>query len=103
MKTYEEYYSLGYDDVKGKHHQPYTELIELLLNEYPVALMGNILDEERQKAFIRLMGEILRLRNVLSVFDAFDEKAKIIAEMHFQDYLGWYNTYYEKFRKPDHR
>ena len=22
--------------------------------------------------------------------------------MHFQDYLGWYNTYYEKFRKPDH-
>ncbi len=102
MKTYEEYYSLGYDDVKGKHHQPYTELIELLLNEYPVALMGNILDEERQKAFIRLMGEILCLRNVLSVFDAFDEKAKIIAEMHFQDYLGWYNTYYEKFRKPDH-
>ena len=23
-------------------------------------------------------------------------------EMRFQDYLGWYNTYYEDFRKPSH-
>ena len=49
------------------------------------------------------MSEILRLRNVLSVFDAFDEKAKIIPEMDYQDYKGWYMTIYEKIRneKPD--
>ena len=102
MKTYEEYYSEGYEDVKGRQHLPYTELIATLLSDFPVEQMGNVLDEERQKLFIRLMGEILRLRNVLSVFDAFDAEAKIVGDMDYQDYLGWYNTYYERFRKPDH-
>ena len=99
MKSYEEYYSTGYDDVKGRHHDPYVELIARLMAEFPVGQMGDLLDEERQKAFIRLMGEILRLRNVLSVFDQFDEEAKLVADMDFQDYLGWYNTYYERYRK----
>ncbi len=103
MKTYEEYYSTGYEDVKGRQHEPYVALIARLLEEFPIAQMGTILDEEQQKAFIRLMGEILRLRNVLSVFDAFDENAKIIPEMDYQDYLGWYNNFYDQIRrqKPD--
>ena len=101
MKSYEEYYSEGYDDVKGKHHEPYTELIARLLREFPLEQMGNIIDEEKKKEFIRLLGEILRLRNVLNVFDAFDEGAKIISEMDYQDYKGWYYTYYEEFRKPN--
>ena len=103
MKTYEEYYSLGYEDVKGRQHEPYVELIARLLSLYPLDRMGDIIDEEEQKAFVRLMSEILRLRNVLSVFDAFDEKAKIIPEMDYQDYKGWYMTIYEKIRneKPD--
>ena len=100
MKSYDEYYSTGYEDVKGRHHEPYVKLIERLLNEFPVEKMGNINDEETKKEFVRLMGEILRLRNVLSVFDQFDQSAKIVAEMDFQDYLGWYNNYYEEFRKP---
>ncbi len=101
MKSYEEYYSEGYEDVKGKHHEPYTELIARLLREFPLEQMGNILDEEKKKEFIRLLGEILRLRNVLNVFDAFDDEAKIISEMDYQDYKGWYYTYYEEFRKPN--
>ena len=101
MKSYEEYYSEGYDDVKGRHHEPYTELIARLLREFPLEQMGNIIDEEKKKEFIRLLGEILRLRNVLNVFDAFDEGAKIISEMDYQDYKGWYYTYYEEFRKPN--
>jgi len=88
-------------DVKGKHHEPYTELIARLLREFPLEQMGNILDEEKKKEFIRLLGEILRLRNVLNVFDAFDDEAKIISEMDYQDYKGWYYTYYEEFRKPN--
>ncbi|UPS43637.1 type I restriction endonuclease subunit R [Prevotella sp. E15-22] len=101
MKSYEEYYSEGYDDVKGRHHEPYTELIARLLSEFPLEQMGNIIDEEQKKEFIRLLGEILRLRNVLNVFDAFDEEAKLISEMDYQDYKGWYYTYYEEFRKPN--
>lgn len=103
MKSFEEYYSEGYDDVRGNHHEPYTALIERLLREFPVELMGNILDEEKKKDFIRLLSEILRLRNLLSVFDYFDEQAKLLSDMDYQDYKGWYNKFYEEFRnsKPD--
>ena len=102
MKSYDEYYRTGYEDVRGRWHSSYIELIAKLLSEFPVEQMGGIIDEEKKKDFIRLMGEILRLRNVLSVFDAFDEEAKLIDEMSYQDYLGWYNNYYEEFRKPEH-
>ncbi len=99
MKTYEEYYRTGYQDVKGRDHLPYVELITQLLSMFPLDEMNDMLDEEGQKAFVRLMSEILRLRNVLSVFDAFDEQAKIIPEMDYQDYKGWYLTYYTKLRE----
>ena len=102
MKSFEEYYSEGYADDKGNWHEPYTELIKQLLETYPVEQMGNILDEEDKKAFIRLMGEILRLRNVLGAFDDFTEEVRIVDEMHYQDYLGWYNNYYDEYRKPSH-
>jgi len=102
MKSFEEYYSKGYEDAKGRRHDSYITLIERLMREFPLEQMGNILDEEKKKAFIRLMGEILRLRNLLSVFDYFDKDAQIIADMDYQDYLGWYNNYYEEFRKPTH-
>ena len=98
LKSFEDYYSKGYEDDRGKWHQPYTELISRLLNEFPVEGMANILDEERKKEFIRLLGEILRVRNVLSAFDDFTDEAKIVDEMRYQDYLGWYNKYYEEFR-----
>jgi type I restriction enzyme R subunit len=102
MKSFEEYYSKGYEDEKGNQHEPYTALIDRLLALYPVETIPNIVDEEQQKAFIHLMGEILRLRNILNAFDDFTTEAQIVDEMRYQDYLGWYNTLYEKFRrKPE--
>ena len=98
LKSFEDYYSKGYEDDRGKWHEPYTELIKRLLNDFPVEGMGNILDEEEKKAFISLLGEILRVRNILSAFDYFDDRAKIVDDMRYQDYLGWYNRYYEEFR-----
>ena len=103
MKSFEDYYSKGYMDDRGKWHEPYTDLVRQLLEEFPVEQMANIMDEEKQKAFIRLMGNILRVRNVLSVFDYFTNEAKLIDDMSYQDYLGWYNTYYEKFRPTSHK
>lgn len=102
MKTFEEYYSEGYVDDRGNPHNPYTKLIDDLLNMFPSEGMANIIDEVKKKAFIKLMGEILRLRNILAAFDDFTEEAKIVDEMRYQDYLGWYNNYYEEFRKPTH-
>ena len=72
MKSFEEYYSEGYEDEKGNFHEPYTELVKRLLAQYPVEKIANIFDEETKKNFIRLFGEFLRLRNVLSAFDDFE-------------------------------
>ena len=99
MKPFEDYYKNGYEDTKGEERRPYVVLVEELLKKFPVELMGNILDEETKKDFIRLFGELLRLRNLLSVFDDFDETTKIISDMDFADYKGWYNNYYEEFRR----
>ena len=103
MKPFEDYYSKGYEDDRGKWHEPYTELVRQLLEDFPVEQMVNIIDEEEKKTFIRLMGDILRVRNLLSVFDEFVPEAKLIDDMSYQDYLGWYNTYYEEFRSPSHK
>jgi type I restriction enzyme R subunit len=102
MKSFEEYYSNGYDDEKGDRHEPYMALIKLLLERYPVEKIANIIDEEQKKQFIRLFSEILRLRNILSAFDEFTDDAKIVDEMHYQDYLGWYNRLHDEFRPPTH-
>ena len=98
MKSFEDYYSEGYVDSKGIPHDSYTVLIKRLLKEFPVEGMAGIVDDEEKKEFIKLMGEILRVRNVLSVFDAFTKDTYLVDELRYQDYLGWYNNYYEEFR-----
>ena len=103
MKTFVEYYEKGYQDDRGNWHEPYVALVRELLDRYPVEQIANIFDEEVKKAFIKLFGEILRVRNVLSVFDEFEGDKLIVSESHYQDYLGWYNTLYEEFRRPSHK
>ena len=102
MKSFDEYYSKGYKDEKGDEQAPYTTLVRILQEKYPVEKIANIIDDTEKKQFIRLFGGILKLRNVLSAFDEFTEDKKLIPEMQHQDYLGWYNTLYEEFRKPSH-
>ena len=101
LKSYEEYYSEGYEDERGHLHDPYVVLIKRLLEDFPVESLANMLDVEQKKAFIRLLGEILRLRNILAAFDDFTEEAKLVDEMRYQDYLGWYNHFYEEFRRDN--
>ena len=100
MKSFKEYYETGYDDEKGHFHEPYTELVRRLLEQYPVEQIANILDEESKKNFIRLFGEFLRLRNVLSAFDDFEGDKLLVTDSQYQDYRGWYNTLHDEFRPP---
>ena len=102
MKSFDEYYNTGYEDEKGNWHEPYIKLIKELMDNYPVEGIANILDDETKKAFIRLYGEILKLKNILSAFDEFTEDKQIVPAMSDQDYRGWYNTLYDEFRKPSH-
>ena len=103
MKSFGEYYGLGYQDDKGEQHMPYKGLIEMLTTHFPVEMLPNEKSDFAKKEFIKLMSEILRLRNILSAFDDFTEEAKIIDEMRWQDYLGWYNHFYEEFRPKSHK
>ena len=97
MKSFDEYYRQGYEDERGEKHEPYVALVERLMKDFPIEQIPNIIDVEKKKAFVMLFGEILRLRNLLSVFDEFTEESKIVGEMQHQDYLVWYNNLYEEF------
>lgn len=95
LKTYEEYYN-GYTDEKGKYKVGYKELVETLLEDYPLGT--HIIGEEAEKTFIKLYGAILRATNILSTFDQFAGN-EILAEREVQDYHSIYLDLYDKYRK----
>ena len=94
LKSYEDYY-YGYEDENGKKQLGYEERIAILLQKYPLG--EPIIGEKNQKEFVILMGNILRLRNILSSFDKFEGNA-ILSERDFQDYLGTYTDIYEELK-----
>ncbi len=97
LKSYEDYY-YGYEDDKGKKQMGYEERIAILLQKYPLG--EQIIGEQAKKDFIVSMGNILRLRNILSSFDKFKGN-EILTERDFQDYIGTYTDLYEEFKpKP---
>lgn len=87
MRSYKDYY-YGYRDEKGKQHPGYEELIKQLTKKFPLN-EPRIEGEKQQKDFIALFGMILRMRNILTVFDEF-ENNELLSERDLQDYLGRY-------------
>ena len=97
LKSYDDYY-YGYTDDRGRKQMGYEERIALLLQKYPLG--EQIIGEQAKKDFIVSMGNILRLRNILSSFDKFIGN-EILTERDFQDYIGTYTDLYEEFKpKP---
>ena len=95
LKSYEDYY-YGYTDENKKHHKGYEERIAELLQKYPLG--QQIIGEQAKKDFIKDMGSILRLRNILFSFDKFKGN-EILSQRDFQDYIGMYADLYEEFKK----
>ena len=95
LKSYEDYY-YGYTDENKKQHKGYEERIAELLQKYPLG--QQIIGEQAKKDFIKNMGSILRLRNILFSFDKFKEN-EILSQRDFQDYIGMYADLYEEFKK----
>ncbi len=85
LKGYGAYYD-GYDE-DGKHYPGYTELIDELTQRFPLG--QEIIGEENQKDFISLFGAILRLKNILTAFDAFAGN-EILPDRDMQDYQSIY-------------
>ena len=93
LRPFDDYFN-GYDDNKGKHQDGYKELVEDLQKmvepgESPVG-------EEAEKKFIKLFGNILKMRNLLSVFDQF-QGVDMLSERDVQDYTSVYLDLREKY------
>lgn len=96
LKPYRDYY-YGYED-KGEHVPGYEELIAYLVQKYPIG--ESIIGEENKKAFIKLFGNILRLKNILNSFDDFKGN-EILTDRDFQDYQSTYIDLYQEYRPKD--
>ena len=87
LKSFEDYYKNGWTDENGKKHKPYIELVNELLENFPLG--EEIVGEEKEKDFLKLFGLILRMKNLLSSFDDFEGK-QIVSDIDFQDYCSRY-------------
>lgn len=79
----------------------YRERLAQLREQFPLeaVLNGNVLlGEEAEKAFVRLFGVILRLRNILTAFDDFAAD-DTLSPRDEQDYRSVYTDLYQKWRK----
>ena len=93
LKGYDAYYD-GYEE-NGKAVPGYRDLIDELSGEFPLG--QPITGEQKQKDFIKLYGNILRLKNILSAFDQFAGN-EILPERDFQDYQSMYLDLYQAYR-----
>ena len=109
MRPFEDYY-YGYDELQKdgktkKHYPGYVELVKMLLEKFPLNKLKDLASEKERKEFIKLMGAVLKMQNLLTSFDEFTmDKVKVSDELNFnefmmQDYLGWYNSHYEKYKQ----
>ncbi|WP_027350320.1 type I restriction endonuclease subunit R [Halotalea alkalilenta] len=83
LKPYADYYT--------EYQKKVAELVAL----FPLGLA--ITGEAAQKAFIKLFGSILRLKNILTAFDDFAGN-EILSDRDFQDYQSLYLNLYAEFR-----
>ena len=93
LKGYDAYYD-GYEE-NGKAVPGCRDLIDELSSEFPLG--QPIIGEQKQKDFIKLYGNILRLKNILSAFDQFAGH-ELLPERDFQDYQSVYLDLYQAYR-----
>jgi len=80
-----------YADYYAEYQKKVAELVAL----FPLGKA--ITGEAAQKAFIKLFGAILRLKNILTAFDDFAGN-EILSDRDFQDYQSLYLNLYAEFR-----
>lgn len=93
----------GNKDAKGivllkpyaEYYKEYQKRVAELVEKFPLGKA--IIGEAAQKAFIKLFGAILRLKNILTAFDDF-AGSEILSEREFQDYQSLYLNLYAEFR-----
>ena len=96
LRSLEEYLQ-GYTDEKGQKHKGYNELTKELTDKFPLeSFRQATLKTSDKKHFLALFGELLKLRNILEIFDNFSDP---LNERDKQDYQSHYISTYEELRK----
>ncbi|ENM4042797.1 type I restriction endonuclease subunit R [Campylobacter upsaliensis] len=96
LRILEEYLH-GYTDEKGQKHKGYNELTKELTDKFPLeSFRQATLKQSDKKHFLALFGELLKLRNILEIFDNFSDP---LNERDKQDYQSHYISTYEELRK----
>ncbi|EDP6914782.1 HsdR family type I site-specific deoxyribonuclease [Campylobacter upsaliensis] len=96
LRSLEEYLH-GYTDEKGQKHKGYNELLQELTGTFPLENFRQAtLKTSQKKHFLSLFGELLKLRNILEIFDDFSDP---LNERDKQDYQSHYISTYEELRK----
>ncbi|EPW1223271.1 type I restriction endonuclease subunit R [Campylobacter upsaliensis] len=96
LRSLEEYLQ-GYTDEKGQKHKGYNELTKELTDKFPLeSFRQATLKTSNKKHFLALFGELLKLRNILEIFDNFSDP---LNERDKQDYQSHYISTYEELRK----
>lgn len=96
LRSLEEYLQ-GYTDEKGQKHKGYNELTKELTDKFPLeSFRQATLKTSQKKHFLSLFGELLKLRNILEIFDDFSDS---LSDRDKQDYQSHYISTYEELRK----
>ncbi|EKK0585848.1 type I restriction endonuclease subunit R [Campylobacter upsaliensis] len=96
LRSLEEYLH-GYTDEKGQKHKGYNELLQELTGTFPLeSFRQATLKQSDKKHFLALFGELLKLRNILEIFDDFSDS---LSDRDKQDYQSHYISTYEELRK----
>lgn len=90
LKTYKEYME-GFEE-NGEIFKGYIESVKELQEKYTCG--EEIKREKDKKAFVKLMGHILKLNNILNSFEEFEEEEEKLEDGIFQTYIGMYNDIY---------
>ncbi len=98
LRSFRDYLD-GYTDSKGKEHKGYYELVEILRTDFPDA-GRHVTGEEEEKRFITVYNAILKVRNILSSFDEFED-ADIMEERELQDYASTYQDLHDKYTRGE--
>lgn len=96
----------GNKDAKGivllkpytDYYEEYQKQVDELTTDFPLGKA--IVGEAAQKAFIKIFGAILRLKNILTAFDDFAGN-EILSDRDFQDYQSLYLNLYAEFRSAE--
>ncbi len=81
--------------------EEYVKNVAHLRSEYGFDVLEDAIGEEAERDFIRTFSAILRLRNILTSFDAF-EGDDMLTDWELQDYQSVYLDLRDKYRERDH-